>query len=232
MIGVLFNTCTVLIGSVIGLLCHKGISQRLNKAVMTAVGLCTVGIGICNLIEGDNLIVMVVSISTGMIIGTLLNIDKMLNTLGEKITSKLASSGKGASAAEGFVTACLLFCVGAMTITGSIQSGISGDNSIIFTKSILDLISATVLAASLGIGVLFSSAFVLVFQGGLVLLAGYIEPFIDKCVPCIACVGGIIIIGLGLNLIGVTKIKVADMLPAILLTPFVYYAVDAIEALL
>ena len=124
--------------------------------------------------------------------------------------------------AEGFVTASLVFCIGSMTIVGSLKAGIEGDNSMIFTKSLLDLISSSMLASALGVGVLVSAVFVLVFQGALVLLAGLLEPILnDFAVSELICVGSVMIIGLGLNLIGVTKIKVANMLPALIFAPVI-----------
>ena len=122
--------------------------------------------------------------------------------------------------AEGFVTASLLFCVGAMTIVGSLQAGLSGDMEMLYTKATLDLISSCVLAASLGAGVLLAGFFVLGFQGGLVLLARFIAPFLtDYAIAEMTCAGSVLIIGLGLNLIGVTRIKVANYLPVILIPP-------------
>lgn len=119
------------------------------------------------------------------------------------------------------MTASLLFCVGAMTIVGSLQAGLTGDCEMLYTKATLDLISSCVLSASLGIGVLLADIFVLVFQGGLVLLAGFIAPFLtDYAIGEMTCAGSVLIIALGLNLIGVTKIKVANYLPVILIPPF------------
>ena len=122
--------------------------------------------------------------------------------------------------AEGFVAASLLFCVGAMTIVGSLQAGLTGDCEMLYTKAALDLISSCVLAASLGFGVLLAGVFVLVFQGGLVLLAGFVAPFLtDYAIGEMTCAGSVLIIALGLNIIGITKIKVADYLPVILIPP-------------
>jgi uncharacterized protein len=223
MIGVLVNTATVLIGSLIGLIFKKGIPQKLTDAVMLGIGLCTLYIGISGALKGENTLILIGSIVLGAIIGTAVDIDKRLNALGTLIGKRFEKeSGGSVSVAEGFVTASLLFCIGAMTIVGSLTAGLTGDNKMIFTKSLLDLISAAILSVSLGIGVIFSAVFVFVFQGVLVLLAQYLAPVLTtSAINEITCAGSLIIIAMGLNLIGVTKIKVANYLPAILIAPLI-----------
>lgn len=224
MIGVLANVFTVILGSTVGLLLKKGIPERVSKAVMMAIGLCTVYIGVSGALQGSNTIVLIVSMVLGTIAGTLLNIDGGINRLGEYVESKMKHTDGKTSVAEGFMTASLLFCVGAMTIVGSINAGLVGDNELLFTKSVLDMISSCMLASTLGIGVLFSAAFVLVYQGGLVLLAGLLQNVLTDAalIAEITCAGSVMIIGLGLNILGITKIKVADQLPAIIFVPFIY----------
>ncbi len=221
--GVLVNVLTVVVGSTVGLLLKKQIPERLTNAVMTAIGLCTVAIGITGVIKGQNQLVMIISLVVGTIIGTLIDLDGKLTKVGDKLQKKSKNGGNEKSTfSQGFVTASLLFCVGAMTIVGSMNAGISGDNQMLYTKSVLDLISSTMLGASLGIGVLFSSAFVLVFQGGLVALSMALGSFLnDFAVAELICAGSVMIIALGLNLIGITKIKVANLLPGLILVPFV-----------
>lgn len=223
MVGVLLNTATVIVGSLMGLIFKKSIPEKITSAVMVAIGLCTLMIGVDGALEGNNAIVMILSLVAGTILGTLLNLDGLLNRAGESLEGRFKRTDGKVSVAEGFVTASLLFCVGAMTIVGSLNAGISGDNELLFTKSILDLISSCVLASTLGIGVLFAAAFVFLFQGGLVLSSGLLEPLLNEVMIAeITCVGSVMIIGLGLNLLGLTKIKVANMLPGILVAPFVY----------
>ena len=219
--GVLVNVLTVLIGSTVGLLLKKQIPEKLTSAVMTAIGLCTVAIGVTGVIKGQNQLVMIISLVLGTIIGTLIDIDGRLTKIGDRLQRKKGDNEKS-TFSQGFVTASLLFCVGAMTIVGSMNAGISGDNQMLYTKSVLDLISSTMLGASLGIGVLCSSAFVLVFQGGLVALSMALGTFLnDFAVAELVCAGSVMIIALGLNLIGITKIKVANLLPGLVLVPFV-----------
>lgn len=216
--GVIVNTITVLIGSSVGLLLKKGIPERLNKAVMTAIGLCTIAIGVTGVMKGQNQLVMILSMVFGTVIGTLIDIDKRLESLGDKIAKK--SKSKENTFSQGFVTASLLFCVGAMTIVGSMNAGISGDNQMLYTKAVLDLISSSMLAASLGFGVMCASGFVLVFQGALVALAMCLGSFLsDFAVAELICAGSVMIVALGLNLIGVTKIKVANLLPGLVFVP-------------
>lgn len=224
--GVLVNTVTVIIGSGVGLLFKKAIPEKLTNAVMTVIGLCTIAIGIGGIIKGQNQLVMIISLVLGTIVGTLIDIDGRLSKLGDKLQKKRENGNKmhsdSATFSQGFVTASLLFCVGAMTIVGSMNAGISGDNQMLYTKSVLDLISSSMLAASLGFGVMCASAFVLVFQGALVALAMILGSFLsDFAVAELICAGSVMITALGLNLIGVTKIKVANLLPGLILVPFV-----------
>lgn len=224
MLGVLVNTMTVLVGSAVGLLLKKGIPDRVAKAVMTAIGLCTIYIGIDGALAGSNTIVLIVSMVFGTIVGTLINIDGGINRLGNFLQNKFKKSDGRTSIAEGFMTGSLLFCVGAMTIVGSLNAGLNGDNELLFTKSVLDLISSCMLASSLGIGVMFAAAFVFVFQGGIVLLSGLLQNLVTnpELIAEITCAGSVMIIGLGLNLLGITKIKVANLLPAMLFVPLFY----------
>lgn len=228
MIGVIVNTATVILGSLLGLLLKKGIPEKISKATMIAIGLCTLYIGIDGALEGSNAIILIVSMVLGTIIGTWIDLDDKINKLGAFVEKKMKKPGGTASVAEGFVTASLLFCVGAMTIVGSLNAGLSGDNTLLFTKSILDLISSCMLASTLGIGVLFAALFILGFQGALVLCAGLLQNVLTDSVIIaeITCAGSVMIIGLGLNLLGISKFKIANFLPAIIFVPLVWYLVQ------
>lgn len=221
MFSVFVNTFTVILGSIIGLVCKKGIPDRLSNAVMTGIGLCTLVIGVTGVLSGSNTLVLILSIVLGVIVGELLDLDGRINGLVEKVAAKTAGEGKAAQISQGFITACLLFCIGAMTIVGSLNAGLKGDHEMILTKSLLDFISSIMLSATLGIGVLFSAVFVLVFQGGIVLLAQYLAPFLSEAVVNeLTCAGSLMILALGLNIIGITKIKVINFIPALLIVPF------------
>lgn len=232
MLGVIVNVITVIIGSSIGLLFKKGIPEIISKAAMIGLGACTLYIGISGSLCGENVLILIAAVVLGVITGTLINIDGAINSLAKRIETKFKKKGSDVSVAEGMVTATLLFCVGSMTVTGSIQAGVTGDNSVLITKAMLDLVSSMMLASSLGIGVLLSSVAVFVIQGGLVLLAGVIAPFMSTgAVNEMTCAGSILIIMIGTNLMGITKIKVADFLPAILFAPIIYNIVPLFEKL-
>ena len=223
MAGVLVNVITVLVGSLVGLLFKKGIPERVSKAVMLGLGACSLYIGMSGSLCGENVLILIVSVVLGAITGTLLDIDGAINRLAESVENKFKKAGKKTSVAEGLVTSTLLFCVGSMTVTGSIQAGLTGDNSVLITKATLDLVSSMLLASSLGIGVLLSAGTVFVIQGGLVLLAGVISPFMSAgAINEMTCAGSLLIVMIGTNLMGITKIKVADYLPAILFAPIIY----------
>ena len=228
MIGVIVNTITVILGSLVGLLLKKGIPEKISKATMVAIGLCTLYIGIDGALEGSNAIILIVSMVLGTIVGTWIDLDDKINKLGAFVEKKMKKPGGTTSVAEGFVTASLLFCVGAMTIVGSLNAGLSGDNTLLFTKSILDLISSCMLASTLGIGVLFAAVFVFCFQGVLVLCAGLLQNVLTdpSIIAEITCAGSVMIIGLGLNLLGISKFKIANFLPAIIFVPLVCYLVQ------
>lgn len=223
--GVLFNTLTVIIGSLIGLAFKRGIPKKLTDALMCGIGLCTVYIGISGAISAGsdseaNPVMPIISVALGVAIGMLIDIDAHLTRLGNAVERRFArnADAKG-KVAEGFVSACLLFCVGSMTIVGAINAGVSGDNTLYFTKGVLDFVSGMALSVSFGIGVLLSALFVFVFQGGLVLAAGLIEPLLTSHMICeMNCTGSLLIVIIGLNLMGITKIKVANYLPAILIS--------------
>lgn len=228
MTGVIANTLTVIIGSLVGLTFRKGIPEKVTSAVMTGLGLCSIYIGIDGALSGENVLIVIAAMVVGSIIGTLLDIDQAINNLGTWVENRYSNKNKGqVSITQGFVTASLLFCVGAMTINGSLNAGISGDNSLLYTKAMLDLFSSSMLAASLGIGVLFAAAFVLGFQGLLVLMAGFLAPVLTPAaIAEMTCAGSLIIIALGTNLIGATDIKVANYLPAIAIAPFLCWLVS------
>jgi len=215
MLGVIVNTCTVIIGSIAGLFAKNNIPEKISDSIMKAIGLCTIYIGISGALEGTNTLILIISVVIGSLIGEIINIDKAINKVASRVEKKF-SKGNNTSVAQGFLTASLLFCIGSMTFVGSLQAGLNGNNDMLLTKSVLDLISSTVLSATLGIGVLCSSVFVLFFQGGLVLLSGVIAPlFSSYVISEITCVGSVLVIGLGFNILGITKLKCANFLPAI-----------------
>ena len=226
MTGVIINCITVIIGSLIGMIFKNLIPKRVTDGIMVGIGLCTLYIGIDGALVGNNTLVLILSMSLGAVIGYLLDIDGAINRFADFATSRFRKDD-GANPAEGFVTACLIFCVGSMTLVGSVQAGVSGDNTLLITKSILDLISSMALAATFGFSVMLSTLFVLVFQGGIVLLSGCLGPFLTLSLQNeMICAGSVMIIGLGLNIIGITKIKVSNYLPAMIIAPLITPIMD------
>lgn len=222
MLGVIVNVITVILGSCIGLLLKKGIPERVNSAAMIGLGACTLYIGISGSLCGENVLILIAAVVLGAIVGTLLDIDGAIARLARKVEEKFQKNSGGVSVAQGLVSATLLFCVGSMTVTGSIQAGLVGDNSILITKAMLDLVSSMMLASSLGVGVLLSAVAVFVIQGGLVLLAGLVAPLMTaSAINEMTCAGSLLIVMIGTNLMGITKIKVADFLPAIIFAPII-----------
>lgn len=219
MLGTLVNVATVILGSGLGLLLRKGIPQRLTDSVMKAVALCVIYIGIDGCLEGNKTLVAIISLALGALIGELLKLDDRLNSLGTKIENKVSKNGSGDNTiAKGFVTASLLFCVGAMSIVGSLESGINGNHEILFSKSLLDLISSFILSTTMGIGVMFAAVFVFLYQGLITVLAQFVGPYLSEVVISeMTCTGSILIIALGLNMLGVTKLKIMNYIPAVFL---------------
>lgn len=226
MLGTIVNCITVILGSLIGLLFKKGISQRVSAAVMQGLGLCVMYIGISGALEGQNVLIAIISVAVGALLGELLELDGRLEKLGKTLENKVAQGKGDGSLAKGFVTASLLFCVGAMSVVGSLQGGLTGNHETIFAKSVIDGIAAIVLSSTMGIGVMFSAVFILVYQGGIALCAGLLEGILTESVIAeMTCVGSLLIIGLSLNMLNITKLKVMNYIPAIFMPIVIYWGI-------
>lgn len=217
--GTLINVAAIAVGSLVGLLLKKGLPARISGALSVAVGLCVLYIGIDGCLAGDNMLVAVLSMVIGAVVGELLDLDGKLNRLGETVQNRFSKGKNGESTiAQSFVSASLLFCVGAMAIVGSLQSGISGEHGTLYVKAILDGISSIVFATTLGGGVILSVIPLFIYQGAIALLAQFIAPYLSEAVIAeMTCVGSLLIVALALNLLNITKIKVANLLPAVFL---------------
>ena len=218
MIATFVNCGVIIVGCIIGLFIKGGIPERFNKIIMNGLALCAMFIGFSGALEGNNTIVTIVSMALGALVGELIDIDKWLNKLGETIQKKLdKGNGKESKIAEGFVNASLLYCVGAMSIVGALQAGLSGNYDTIYAKTVLDGVSSVIFSASMGIGDIFSSVTVLLYQGGITLCASFLSGILSQAVIAeMTAVGSLMIVGLGLNLLEVTDIKIANLLPGIL----------------
>lgn len=220
MLGTIVNSLAIILGCVIGLLVKGRVSQKISDTIMNGLALCVVYIGISGALKGENTLLTIICIALGALIGELIDIDKWLNDLGEKIELKV-NKGKekeNISISQGFVSASLIFCIGAMSIVGSLQSGLTGNHETLLAKSVIDGITSIIFTATLGIGVIFSSISVFIYQGIITLGASFLSNILsDAVINSMTCVGSLLIIGLGLNILKATNIKIANLLPAVFL---------------
>ncbi len=237
MLGTIVNAAAILLGGVIGLLFKKVINEKLGNGLMLGIGLCILYISINGSLNAGNRItphdtndlVLIISMVLGGLIGYLLKLNYRMNRLGDKVQDKLSKGDKKSSISEAFVTASLLYCVGAMAIVGSLQSGLEGNHATLFTKSMLDGLTAIVFGSQLGFGVLLSVFPVFIYQGAITLAAQWVEPFLsDLVIAEMNCVGYVIIIGIGLNMLKITKLKVMNYVPAIFIAGIIAYIVEKI----
>ncbi len=229
-LGTIVNCGTIALGATLGLLLKGGLPARFEKIILSALSLCAFFIGLGGalsqilVIDSSGIstqytLLIVLCMALGAIIGEALDIERRLEGLGEWFKRRLPSGGANSSSfVEAFVTASLLFCVGAMSIVGSLEDGLNGNPSVLFAKSVMDGVAAVVFAASLGAGVYLSILTVLLYQGGITLLAGLIRPYLsDLLISQMSCIGSILIFAIGFNLLDSKKIKVGNLLPAMFL---------------
>ena len=224
MLATVINVILVLIGSAVGLLFKNLISDKLMSILTHALGLCVLGIGISNMTGTQDMLCVIVCMVVGTVIGNAVDIERRLEGAGDLLRAKVAKGEGGGRFTEGFVNASLLFCVGAMAITGSIEAGLNHDYRVIVSKGVIDGVTSISFAAALGVGVAFSVIPVLVYQGGITLLAGWVGPYLPEAVITeMTAVGGTLIVAIAVNMLalGREKIKVGNMLPAIFL-PIAY----------
>ncbi|MER2529539.1 MAG: DUF554 domain-containing protein [Candidatus Competibacter denitrificans] len=215
MIGTLVNTGTVLVGSAVGLMAGSRLPENIKTILMQALGLSVVAIGLRMALEAQHALLAIGCLLLGGVSGELLRIEQRLEGLAEILQSKLRS--RSSRFVEGFVTATLLYLTGAMTIVGSIQDGTIGDPSVLLIKALLDGVASVALASSLGIGVMYSALPVLVVQGGITLLASQMAFLSEPAVlDAVNATGGLLILGIGINLLEIRRIHVGNLLPALL----------------
>ena len=240
MLGTIVNALAVIILGCIGLLFKKAINERMSDLLMKGIGLCVIYIGISGAIDAGlnlegadtNSLITIIAMTLGGILGHVCDLDGRMNRLGERIQNKLAKGDSKSTIAEGFVTASLIYCVGAMAILGSLQSGLEGDHTTLYVKSLLDGIMSTILAAQLGFGVLLSAIPVFLYQGTITLCAHWVEPFLSTLVIAeMNCVGYILIMAIGLNIAKITKIKVMNLVPAVLFAGIMAYIIEKIPVI-
>ncbi|AZU64779.1 DUF554 domain-containing protein [Neobacillus mesonae] len=218
LLGTLVNGLLIIIGTLLGRLLNR-IPEGMKTTVMYAIGLAVMVLGMQMGLKSENFLIVIISLVLGAVIGEWMKLEDKLNDVGKWLEGKVGSNGKG-SISEGFVTATLIFVIGAMAIIGALDSGIRGDHDILYTKSIIDGFTALILSSTLGIGVIFSAIPVLLYQGLIALFATQINQFVpkllmDQFIIEMTATGGIMIFAIGLNLVGLTKVKVANLLPGI-----------------
>ena len=238
-LGTIINCATVLVGSLIGILIKGGLPKRFEETIFSSVGLAVMFIGLGGALSGLMTISeaalgtqytmgMVLSLVFGSIVGEALDIETRLDHLGEWIKGKMPKKLAGKTFVDGFVTASMLFCVGAMAVVGSLEDGLNGDYSILAAKSVLDGISSLLFAASLGFGVAMSILPLALYQGGITLLAQFVKPYMtDALITQMSCVGSVLIFAIGINMIFGKKIKGENLLPAILF-PIIFTLIKAV----
>lgn len=229
MLGTIVNTVTIIVGSMVGLFLKGGIPKKLDEAIMKALGLSVLYVGISGSLKCTETLLLILSLVIGVIIGECLDLDQALNQLGKFIEKKFKRYSKSEGGiAEGFVAASLLFCVGSMAIVGAIQSGLEGNHETLFVKSMLDGITSVIYTSTMGIGVIFSAVAVFIYQGVITIASGFLgNLLIESQITNIGAIGSVLIIALGLNMLEITKIKVANFLPAIFI-PMLYYIVQSL----
>lgn len=237
-IGTIVNAAAVVGGCAIGLFFKKLISDKMNTTLMQALALCTIAIGLVGIVQGGvevakeglssrYTLVMILSMVTGTFIGETADIEKRLDSLGDFFQKKVASGGEG-DFSRGFVTATLTVCVGAMAIVGSLNDGLLHDPSVLYAKSVLDFVICIIFASTLGIGAMFSAIPLFLYQGGITLFAGFLEPLLtDAAVAQMTLIGSVLIMGIGFNFVYKPRLRLANMLPAVFI-PVIWYALSAI----
>ena len=236
MTGTFVNVGAIIVGSLIGLLLKRGIPEKINNAIIKAMGIAILVIGLNGVLtsmlsvgsdgklESDGALLLLVSLAAGCLIGELLKIEDRLNSLSGVMERKL----KADNLSKGFVTATLVYVIGALSVVGALNDGLLGDHTLLFTKSVLDFISSIILTAALGIGVIFAAVSVFAVQGSISLLAHVIAPYVsDELIRLFSMVGYALVMALGLNFLVDTKIRVANLLPALAIPVLYYYIFSA-----
>ncbi len=214
LLGSAVNGIAIVIGGLIGMFAGKLLPERIRTALVPTMSLVTIGIAVPGMMKTENLLIPILSMVIGTFIGELIDIDGAL----QKLSNKLQSKFKGSSVAEGFFTCSLVFAVGAVAVMGALDSGLKGDHNLLYAKALMDGTAAIAFAAALGLGVVFSSVTVFVVEGGIALLAGLVADLLSTAVINeISFVGSLLIVGISLNMMGATKLRILNMVPALVL---------------
>lgn len=221
LLGTIVNTVAIVVGSLLGKLLGKGLPENMKNTVLQGLGLGVFLVGASMALKTNEILVVLISLVLGGVIGEAIGIENKLEIAGQALEEKVSANGDYGSVAKGFVTGTLIYCVGAMAILGPLESQLTGNNDILFAKSLLDGVMSIVLASTLGLGVAFSALAVLIYQGTIAVFAQWISQFItDPVIAEISSTGGLLIVGIALNILEIKIIKVGNLLPAILVAGF------------
>ncbi|MBR4195345.1 MAG: DUF554 domain-containing protein [Synergistaceae bacterium] len=217
--GTIFNSLTVILGSIIGLTAGKFIPEKMNDTIFNCLGLFTIYVGVNMTLKTEHSIAVLLSLVLGAVTGEILGIETKLNSIGDTLKAKIHTSNEKFT--DGFVSATLLFCVGSMAIIGSIEDGLRHNPEILMTKGIMDCIAGSMMAGAYGVGVMFSVIPMFIYQGAITLGASWAESVITESMYAnISGLGGLMIMGIGLNMLKVTRLKLGDMLPGLVYVVF------------
>ena len=216
--GVIINVIAIVIGTMIGLFLKRGMSEKMSSHIMQGLALITFIIGLKGALVDQDMILLIVSISLGGYLGEMMQLEENIRKFAEWVQDKLSKEGAQNQFAEGFVSAVLIFCVGAMAVMGSLEAGLRDNHQILITKAIIDGIASIILTTTKGAGVMLSALAILLYEGGMMVLAQFVAPYLsESIVYAMSAVGSLLLVALGLNLLELTKIKVMNFLPAMFL---------------
>lgn len=223
-LGVIVDGLAILLGGILGLFFNKGISKRFENAIMKAIAISAIYIGIRGMSSGENTILIILSMVFGVIIGESLNVDSKINALASSLAAKLSAKKGKSKFSEGFITGSLIMGVGALSIVGPIESGLTGNHTIMMTNAVMDGVTSIVLASSLGVGVAFSSIVVFIYEAVIVVFAGNLDTLLTSVmINDVNAIGSLLVLIIGLNLLEVTDIKVMNFVPAIFIPMFLFF---------
>lgn len=227
MLGTIVNAVAIIAGGLVGMMFKGGIPEKYDKTIMHAISLAVLVIGIKGALKSDDLLIIIFSLALGSLLGELMHIEDGLERVGRILEKKFSKKDDGGGFYQGFITSTLIFCVGSMAIVGSLESGLTGNHQTLFAKSALDGITSIILGSSFGMGVIFSSVPILLYQGAITMAAVFVKPFLlPDVVSQMSSVGGVLIMAIGINLLGAAKIRIGSMLPAIFL-PMLWYIITS-----
>jgi uncharacterized membrane protein YqgA involved in biofilm formation len=219
MLATFINAAAIVLGSLVGLLLKKSLSERYEKAVFTAAGIVSLTIGIQMALKTSHVLAFAIALILGGLAGTFLDIEGAILRLGERLKKRFAKREEGGTFAYGFLSASVLYCSGAMAIVGSFKAGTEGDYALILTKSVLDGFISIMFASAMGVGVAFSALTVLVYQGFLTLASVWLKPWVSELMIAeLTGIGGALVVMIGINLLDLKKLKTGDFLPALVVT--------------